>query len=149
MAEYVGTGLENVSLNQPITFNASIPCTRGNIFHENGTGIFTLAGKTQCCYARYQVLYNGNIAVPEGGTAGPIGVAIAVNGEEKPFTRAIATPAAVEEFSNVTCIAVVTVPRGCCFSVSVRSVPATTDAAAVPAPVIAVQDSNLTITKIA
>jgi hypothetical protein len=149
MAEYVGTGNELVSLNQPIIFNASIPCTRGNIYHEDGTGIFTLSGKTQNCFARYQILYNGNIAIPEGGTVGPIGVAIAVNGEEKPFTRAIATPAAVEEYANATCIAVVSVPRGCCFSVSVRSVPATSDPAAVPAPVIAVQDSNLTITRIA
>lgn len=101
-AEYLANAEQNVALNSPILFTASIPCRRGNIFHEDGTGIFILRGNTNNCFARYQVVFNGNISLPEGGTVGPIAVSIAVNGEERPTSRAIATPAAVEEYSNVT-----------------------------------------------
>ena len=88
--------------------------------------------------------------MPEGGTVGPIAVAIAVNGEARPTSRAIVTPAAVEEYNNVTSTAIVTVPRGCCFSVSVRAVSGLVDdPAGVPAPVTSVINSNLVINRIA
>lgn len=148
MAEYLANAVQDVSLNDPILFTASIPCTKGYIYHEDETGIFILRGITQNCFARYQVAFNGNIAVPEGGTAGPIAVAIAVNGEPRPTSRAIFTPAAVDTYGNVTSTAIITVPRGCCFSVSVRSVSAV-DPTATPAPVIEVQNSNLVITRVA
>ena len=150
MAEYLANTTQLVELNQPITFSASIPCAQGNIVHEDETGIFILKGATPNCFARYQVTYNGNIAVPEGGTAGPIAVAIAANGEPRLTSRAIVTPAAVEEYNNVTSTAIITVPRGCCFSVSVRAVSGLVDdAAGTPAPSINVTNSNLVITRIA
>ena len=148
-AEYLANAEQNVALNSPILFTASIPCRRGNIFHEDGTGIFILRGNTNNCFARYQVVFNGNISLPEGGTVGPIAVSIAVNGEERPTSRAIVTPAAVEEYNNVTSTAIVTVPMGCCFSLSVRAVNGSTDPTATPAPSISVINSNLTISRIA
>ena len=150
MAEYLANTTQLVELNQPITFSASIPCAQGNVVHEDETGIFILRGATPNCFARYQVTYNGNIAVPEGGTAGPIAVAIAANGEPRTTSRAIVTPAAAEEYNNVTSTAIITVPRGCCFSVSVRAVSGLVDdAAGTPAPSINVTNSNLVITRIA
>lgn len=149
MAEYLANTLETVDLNNPIVFTASIPCTKGYIYHEDETGIFTLRGITNNCFARYQITFNGNIALPEGATVTPIAVAIAVNGEPRPTSRAIFTPAAVEEFGNVTSTAIVTVPRGCCFSLSVRAVNGTTDPADTPAPTIDVINSNLVISRIA
>jgi hypothetical protein len=149
MAEYLANAEQTVNLNDPILFTASIPCTRGYVFHEDETGIFTLRGITSNCFARYQVTFNGNIAVPEGGTVTPIAVAIAVNGEARPTSRAIFTPAAVEEYGNVTSTAIVTVPKGCCFSLSVRAVSGVTDVADTPAPAISVINSNLVINRIA
>jgi len=150
MAEYLANATQLVELNQPVTFTASIPCAQGNVVHEDETGIFILRGATPNCFARYQVTYNGNIAVPEGGTVGPIAVAIAANGEPRTTSRAIVTPAAAEEYNNVTSTAIVTVPRGCCFSVSVRAVGGLVDdAAGTPAPSINVTNSNLVITRIA
>ena len=150
MAEYLANGTQLDELNQPIVFTASIPCNRGNIIHEDETGIFILRGNTTGCFARYQVAFNGNIAIPTGGTVGPIAVAIAVNGETRPTSRAIVTPAAVEEYNNVTSTAIITVPRGCCFSISVRAVSGLVDdAAGTPAPAINVANSNLVITRIA
>ncbi len=150
MAEYLANATQLVELNQPIVFSASIPCNRGNVIHEDETGIFILRGNSTGCFARYQVTFNGNIAVPEGGTVGPIAVSVAVNGEARPTSRAIVTPAAVEEYNNVTSTAIVTVPRGCCFSVSVRAVSGIVDdATGTPAPAINVTNSNLVITRIA
>ena len=112
--------------------------------------IFTLKGITPNCFARYQVTFNGNIAIPEGGEVTPIAVAITVNGEPRVTSRAIFTPQAVDEYGNVTSTAIITVPKGCCFSIAVRYVDATTDDPATePTPLIEVQNSNLVINRIA
>ena len=152
MAEYLANSVQSVSLNAPVIFTASIPCTKGYVYHEDETGIFILRGivNNPCAnFAQYQVTYNGNIAIPEGGTAGAIAVAITINGEPRLTSRAIFTPAAVQEYGNVTSTAIIKVPRGCCFSLSVEAVPATADPTVTPAPVIEVQNSNLVITRIA
>lgn len=150
MAEYLAVNPQNVALNAPVVFTASIPCTKGCVYHEDETGIFILKGKTDNCFARYQVTYNGNISVPEGGAVTAIGLAISVNGESRPSSLAIFTPQAVDEFGNVTTTALVTVPRGCCFSMSVRYVDATTsDPAVTPTPTITVANSNLVINRVA
>ena len=149
MAEYLANGIQQIALNGPAIFTASIPCRNGYVYHEDETGIFTLCGKTNNCFARYQVNFNGNIALPEGGTAGPIAVALAVNGEPRLTSRAIVTPAAVEEFFNVTSTAIITVPKGCCYSLSLRAVPASSDPTVTPAPVIELQNANLVITRVA
>ena len=149
MAEYLANAVQEVALNNPVLFTASIPCNRGFVYHEDETGIFTLCGKTNNCFARYRLTFGANIAVPTGGTAGPIAMAIAINGEPKPSSRAIYTPAAVDEYGNVTCPATVDVPRGCCFSVSVRAVTASNDPTVTPVPVVSVQNANLIIERIA
>ena len=150
MAEYLANAVQNVALNNPIIFTASIPCTKGYVYHEDETGVFILKGCTQNCFARYQVTFNGNIAIPEGGAVTPIAVDISVNGESRPTSRAIFTPAAVDEYGNVTSTAIITVPKGCCFSMSVRYVDATVDdATTTPTPTIEVQNANLVINRVA
>ena len=150
MAEYLANAIQEVALNSPILFNASLPCQKGYIFHEDETGVFTLRGITSNCFARYQVTFNGNIAIPEGGAVGPIAVAITVNGEPRLTSRAIFVPAAVDEYGNVTSTAIVVVPKGCCFNMSVRYISGLTDdPAGVPAPVISVQNASLVINRVA
>lgn len=149
MAEYLANAVQTVNVGEPIIFTASIPCTKGYIYHEDETGIFTLRGivNNPCGrFARYQVSFNGNIAVPTGGTVGPIAVAIAVSGEPRLTSRAIVTPAAVEEYNNVTSTAIITVPAGCCFNMAIEAVNAETGAATTA---IEVQNANLVITRIA
>ena len=149
MAEYLAVAAQDVPLNQAAVFEASIPCRAGNVAFENGTGVFILRGNTTNCFARYSVDFNGNIALPEGGTAGPIAVAIAVNGETRPSSLAISTPAAVEQFNNVTSTATIDVPRGCCYFISLRHVAASTDPTVTPAPVVTIQNGNFRINRIA
>lgn len=148
MAEYVANAEQQVALNDPVIFTASIPCTKGYVWHADESGIFILKGKVTApnCFARYQVTFNGNIAIPTG-TVAPIAIAIAENGEPRQTSKAIFTPAAVEDYGNVTSTAIITVPAGCCFSISVRAVAA--DPTETPAPAINVQNANLVINRIA
>lgn len=149
MAEYLANAVQSISLNQPAIFTASIPCNRGYIYHEDETGIFILRGCTSNCFARYQVTFNGNIAIPTGGAVTPIAIALTVNGEPRQTSRAIFVPAAVDTYGNVTSTAIITVPKGCCFTLSVRYVAADEDPATTPTPVIEMQNANLVISRVA
>lgn len=151
--EFLYNEIQEVALYSPVIFRSSIPCTRGLIFHEDETGNFILRGANSgnSCnqYAHYQVTFNGNIAIPEEGTVTPIAIALTVNGEPRYVSRAIFTPAAVGDFGNVTSTAIIKVPRCCCFDLGVESVPAMTDPTVSPAPIIEVQNANLTISRVA
>ena len=150
MAEYLANTNQLVALNAPVIFTASIPCTRGCVYHEDETGIFILRGITNNCFARYQITFNGNIAIPTGGAVTPIAIALTVNGEQRPTSRAIFVPSAVDTFGNVTSTAIVTVPKGCCFSLAIEYVDATVDdPATTPTPTIEVENANLVITRVA
>lgn len=151
-AEYLANAVQSVNLNAPIIFTASIPCRKGYVYHEDETGIFILRGivnNQNACFATYQVTYNGNAAIAEGGAVTPIALSLVVNGEVRPTSRAIFTPAAAEDYGNLTSTAIVKVPRGCCFSLAVEYVPASEDPTVTPTPVITVQNSNLVIDRIA
>lgn len=143
---------QNVLLNNPILFNASnCNCTGcSNIYHQDGSGVFVLSGRNHnnnSAGNEYQVTFNGNIAVPTGGTAGPIAVAIILNGEQEVESRSIFTPAAVDEYGNVTSTTVIQVPKCCgCFNMSVEYVSGLVDdPTGTPAPLITVENGNLTI----
>lgn len=152
MAEFTYNPIQLVEPGQNIILNNSISCNRGYVLHRNESGIVTLRGivNNACgCFARYQVTFNANIAVPEGGTVGPISVALAIDGEPILTSRAIVTPAAVDEYFNVTSTAIITVPKGCCFTVAVENTSSSATPGTTPAPAINVQNANLTVSRIA
>lgn len=150
MAEYTYNPVQTVQPNQQVILNDSIPCNKGYVVHRNESGIVTLRGivNNPCAsFARYQVTFNGNIALPEGSTVTPISIALAESGEPILTSRAIVTPAAVDEYFNVTSTAIITVPKGCCFNISVEN---TSEAdGATSAQPISVQNANLTVSRIA
>ena len=159
MAEFTYNPIQVVQANQPVILNTSIPCNKGYVYHRNESGIVTLRGivNNACsCFARYQVVFNGNIAIPTDGTApAGISVALALDGEPILTSKAIVTPAAVaadpptdENYFNVTSTAIITIPRGCCFNVSAENTSASADSAT-PAPAINVKNANMTVTRIA
>lgn len=151
MAEFTYNPVQLVEPNQNVILDTTIGCNRGYVLHREDSGIVTLRGivnNPNCCFARYQVTFNGNIAVPEDGTVGPIAIALAIDGEPIQTSRAIVTPAAVDEYFNVTSTAIITVPRGCCFNVSVENVSFGATAADAPTA-INVQNANMTVSRIA
>ena len=160
MAEFVYNDRQIVNPNAPVVLRTSIPCNKNYVYHRNESGILTLRGivnNPNACFARYQVTFNGNIAIPEGGTApAPISIALALDGEPILTSKAIVTPAAAAEaepsntnFFNVTSTAIISVPKGCCFNVSVENTSESATPATTPAPQIAVQNANLTVSRIA
>lgn len=143
MAEYIYNPIQEVENGQNVLLEDSIPCNKGYVIHRNGAGILTLRGvvNNSCaCFARYQVTFNANIAVPEGETVGEISVALALDGEPLQTSRARVTPAAVDDYFNVTSTAIITIPRGCCYTIAVENT------SGIP---INVQNANLTVARIA
>lgn len=158
MAEFAYNPVQTVAANQNVLLETVIPCNKGYVYHRNMSGLVILRGivnNPTACFARYQVTFNGNIAIPSDGTLGPISIALAIDGEPIQTSRAIFQPAAVaadpptsENFGNVTSTAIVTVPRGCCFTIAVENT-STGATAADPAPSILVQNANMTVSRIA
>ena len=104
MAEFSNVATQTVAVNGNVLFTdaPTSVCNKGYISHRTGSGLINLKGATNTCKAKYRVEFNGNIAVPTGGTAGAISLAIAVEGEPDLSTLAISTPTAVEAFNNVS-----------------------------------------------
>ena len=152
MAEFVYNQVQVVEPNQNVLLENSITCNRGYVIHRNGSGIITLRGivNNPCGrFARYQCTFNANIAVPTGGTVGPIAVAIAIDGEPIQTSKAIVTPTVVNSYFNVTSTAIIDVPIGCCYTISIENVSVSATPATVPAPEINVQNANLVVSRIA
>lgn len=151
MARYITTTDQNVALNNTIPFNSvSIPCNTGNVV-PLASGVLTLKGNTCNKFARYEVTVQGNVAIPEGGAVTPIALGISVNGSVIPESVAIVTPTAVGDYWHINTSVPITVPCGCCVSVSAAYVDGTEDdAATTPTPSITVRrDASITVERIA
>lgn len=119
--EITSVAIQNVAANQNVLFTDTVVCGGSSIVHRSGSSLVTLRGLTNQCRARFKVTFGGNIAAPATGTAGPISLALAIDGEPLGSTLMIQTPAAVNEFSNVFSAVYITVPAGCCVTVGVRN----------------------------
>ena len=150
MARYITSTDQNVALNNTIPFDiVSIRCNKGCVIPLS-TGILTLKGGANN-QARYDVDLQANVSIPEGGAVTPIAIAITLNGVPLPESVAIVTPAAVGDVWHINTSIPITVPCGCCVSVSAAYVDATEDDAAVtPTPSISVKrNASLTVQRIA
>ena len=138
--EIIANALQTVAANQNVYFTDTITCGGCAITHRDDSGLVTLRGLTNQCRARFKVSFGGNIAVPATGTAGPISLAIAIDGEAVQTTTMTVTPAAVSEFFNVFSAVFVDVPKGCCLTISVQNITETA---------IDVQNANLIVERVA
>ena len=138
--ELISNAIQEIAANQNVLFTDTVVKGNCSIVHREGSGLITVRGITDQCRARYKVSFGGNVAVPAGGTVGPISLAISINGEGIAATTMISTPAAVEEYNNVFSAVFLDVPRGCCYTISVQNL---TDEA------IEVQNANLIIERVA
>ena len=120
--EIIANALQTVQANQNVYFTDTIVGGGSTFSHRDNSGLVTMRGNTCQCRARYRVTFGGNIALPEGGTAGPISLAIAIDGEAVPSSTMTVTPTAVESFFNVFASVFIDVPKGCCMAVSVQNI---------------------------
>lgn len=129
MAEYSAIAVQTVNPGESIVFTESpVPCERGLVRHRDDTGSFLLTGYVpynSCgCRAKsanYLVDFGANIAIPDDGEVEAISVAIAIDGTTIPASTMIVTPAATEEYWNVSRAINAQIWRGCCETVSVRN----------------------------
>lgn len=120
--EITANTIQLVEQNQNILFTETAVCGNGCIRHREGSGLVSVMGHTNQCRARYRAFFSGNIAVPTGGTVGEISLAIALNGEPVQSTRMRVTPAAVDNYFNVSSKIDIDVPQGCCTQISVQNI---------------------------
>ena len=140
MPQYVTSSDNLVALNNTIPFNdVSIPCNSGNVI-PIAAGVLTIKGNTPNRFARYEVTVQANIAVPEEGELTSLAIAVSINGAVIPESVAIYTPQANEEYGHINTKAIVTIPCGCCASVSAVYVDGTEDdPTVVPTPSVLVR----------
>ena len=120
--EIIANALQTVAANQNVYFTDDVIGGSMTISHRSNSGLINIRGITNQCRARFRIYFGGNIAIPTGGTVGPITLAIALDGEAVPSTSMIVTPAAVEQFFNISSSIFVEVPRGCCTTISVKNI---------------------------
>lgn len=131
---------QTVEANRAVIYTDEPVRGNGSMYYREGSGIVNLLGAGPQFRALFEVSYQGNIAIAEGGTPGAISVAIAVQGEPQGDAVGIVTPAAVGDYFSMSFSTLVAVPRGCCTPVSVINTSAQT---------IDVQNSNLLVRRIA
>lgn len=138
--EITANAAQTVAANQNVLFNETAISGSCSILHREGSGLVTLRGLTNQCRARFKVTFGANIAVPAGGTAGAISLALAISGEPVDTTSMIVTPAAVAEYFNVASSIYLDVPKNCCLTIAVENT--STQA-------IDVQNANLIVERVA
>lgn len=134
MAEYSANAVQTVAPGETIIFTeAPVPCRRGFVRHRDDTGNFLLSGYVPNTYrcgcgcnrgvnsANYLIDFGANIAIPTDGTVGPISVAITIDGSTIPSSSMIVTPAAVEQYFNVSRAINAQIWKGCCETIAVRN----------------------------
>lgn len=112
-----------------------------SIMHREGSGLIKLRGLTSTqCRARFKATFGANIAIPTDGIAGPISLALALDGEPVQTTLMIVTPSDPEEYYNISTSIYIDVPAGCCSTLAVRNI---------NGPAIDVANANLIIERVA
>lgn len=115
--EVTANAVQTVAQNSDVIFTFTpVSCPCGMITNRSDSGLLTIRGG-----ARYLCTFGADIAVPADGTAGEISVSMALDGEPIETSKMVATPASVSEYHNVCRTMYVTVPRGCCYTLSVRN----------------------------
>lgn len=132
MSEWSANTQQVVNPGETVIFTENpVPCRRGLVRHRDDTGNFLLKGYVPrqfgCCPCRrqdsanYLIDFGANIAIPAGGTVGAISVAITIDGATIPASTMTVTPAAVEQFFNISRAINASVWAGCCETIAVRN----------------------------
>ena len=121
--EITANAVQEVAAANNVIFTDTAVQGNSSMVHREGSGLVKLRGLTTCQQrARFKIFFSANIALPTGGTAGPISLAISVDGESVATTTMTVTPAAVEEYFNVASSVYLNVPAGCCSTIGVRNI---------------------------
>ena len=138
--EIIANAVQTVAANQNVYFINTVIDGNACIIHRDNSGLVSLRGLTNQCRARYKVFFNGNVAIPEGGAVAPISLALTIDGEAVPASTMIVTPAAVDNYFNISSEIFVEVPKCCCSTIGVQNI---------GTAAVNVQNANLIVERVA
>lgn len=117
MIELTNPNVQTVAAGQSVIYTST--AVRGGCAerHREGSAQITLTKP-----GRYLVSFSGNIAIPTGGTAGEIALALTYDSEIIGGSAMRITPAAVTEYGNVSTQHYVDVYCSCCVNVAVQNI---------------------------
>lgn len=119
--EFTANAIQSIDSNQNVLFTTSSHNKSSSIFHDDGSGIITLKGATNQSRVRFKITFGGNVALPTTGTAGPISLAITLNGEPILSSTVITTSATAGPYNAVDKTIFIDIPCGCCAQISIRN----------------------------
>ena len=138
--ELTANAIQTVGANQNILFTDTPIEGNRCIVHRDGSGLVTLRGITNQCYARFRVLFSGNIALLAAGEIEEMSVAISINGEPVESSKMRVYPPNVNRYINVASFIYIKGPNGCCNTISIEN---TSNSA------INIQNANLIVERVA
>ena len=138
MIELIQTAEVTVPVGQMIAFNETAVKSGCAEYHRDGAATIRLLKP-----GRYLVTFSGNIAVPTGETVGEVTLALTADGGAVSGSTMRATPAAVEEYFNVSTQHYVDVPC-CCGAIGVANV-GVENIGAIP---VLVDNANITVVRV-
>ena len=139
--EIVANAVQTVTAGNSVIFTDTVVNGCASIVNRADSGLIKLRGLSNSqCRARFRASFGANIALPTGGSAGPISLTLTLDGEPLASTKMIVTPTAVNSYFNIATDVHIDVPIGCCATLSVRN----TDG-----PDIIVQNASLIVERVA
>lgn len=144
MINSVNVPVQTVNAQANILFNVDRvrtkrgeACNGGWLFHDLGSGQFTLTNEKCCGCVVFEVQFNANIS---SATTGALAFVIQSNGEAIGGAEMDYTVATVNTFGNISSSTLIKVPAGASITVTVKNI------SLIPANV---KDANIIIKKIA
>lgn len=142
--EITAIAAQTVLPNQNVLFlETPIPSTAPCIVHREGSGVVKLKGLTQGqARARFKVTFNGNIAAPAGQVLPPQGISLAISLDGEPLQSTVMTvvPAGADQYTNVSAVACIDVPKCYCATLAVENINAIN---------LAISNANLIVERVA
>ena len=117
MIELINTAVQTVPVGQSVVYNSTaVRSSCGKERHREGSAFVTLLPP-----GRFLVTFSANIAVPTSETVGEVSLGITQDGEVLGGSVMRVTPAAVEQYFNVSSQHYVDTYCQCCVNVGVQN----------------------------
>lgn len=121
MDKYTYAALQTIAPGGNVLLNpTSYQCGCGEVY-QTETGVIRLSGICGRRKTQYHVMFDANVAIPDGGTVGPITISLLIDGVALPASTAVVTPAAAGDFWHISINDLVDVCMGDSVTIAIRN----------------------------
>lgn len=96
-------------------------CCCDNTVRQTATGVIRLSGQCGRSVTQYHVIFEANVAIPTGGTAGAITLGLTLDGVTLPGSVAVVTPAAAGDVWHISINELIDVSCGDAVTIAVQN----------------------------